>query len=54
MQEQILKSINSDPEEQHRLDLAVFLQEFTQRRTDLNYNIFPQTFLKWLELDNVV
>lgn len=54
MQEQILASINANPEEQHRLDLAVFLQEFTQRRTDLNYNIFPQTFLTWLRLEHVV
>jgi len=30
-------------------DLSIFLQEFTTRR-NLNLNIFPKTFLKWLDI----
>jgi organic radical activating enzyme len=53
-QEQILQSIDAEPEEQCRQDLAVFLQEFTSRRTNISYNIFPKSFLDWLGLEHVV
>ena len=54
MQEQILKSISAEPEEQYRQDLAVFIKEFTRRRPDISYNIFPESFLNWLGLEHVV
>jgi organic radical activating enzyme len=50
MQEQILQSMQADPDEQHRLDISQFLRDFTRRRLDINYDIFPKSFLTWLEL----
>jgi len=54
MQITIRKSIQQEPTELERLNLQEFLVEFTQRRPDLNLNIFPKNFLKWTELEHVV
>lgn len=45
----ILKSIASQPTEQQRISIGVFLKEFVSRRPELRLDIFPQSFLKWLE-----
>jgi organic radical activating enzyme len=54
MQIAIKKSIQKEPTELERLNLREFLVEFVRRRLDLDLNIFPKSFLKWLELENVV
>jgi hypothetical protein len=50
----IKDSIVSEPTEEQRADIRNFLIEFTRRRTDLSLSIFPESFLKWLGLHNVV
>jgi len=54
MQLTIKKSIQKEPTELERINLQEFLVEFVRRRPDLNLNIFPKSFLKWLELEYVV
>lgn len=46
----ILKSINAIPSDPDRQNLKLFLSEFVRRRPDLNLNIYPDSFLKWLGL----
>ena len=46
----ILKSIATEPSEQERTAISVFLKEFVRRRADISMSIFPQSFLNWLEL----
>lgn len=50
----ILDSIKAEPEESHRINIRAFLQEFVRRRGELTLDVFPSTFLKWLELEHVV
>lgn len=50
METQILQSMQAEPTEQHRQDIAQFLKEFTRRRSDINYDIFPKSFLTWVGL----
>jgi organic radical activating enzyme len=52
--ESLLKSIQATPTEQERLNIKEFLCEFVSRRPDLTLNIFPKTFLNWMEIDHVV
>ena len=54
MQIDIRKSIQKEPTDLERRNLREFLAEFVRRRPDLNLNIFPESFLKWLELEYVV
>lgn len=54
VREKIFKSMQAPATEQDRINLREFLQQFVQRRADLNLNIYPEKFLKWLEIDNVV
>lgn len=54
MQIAIKKSIQKNPTDLERRNLREFLAEFTRRRPDLNLNIFPTSFLKWMELPYVV
>jgi len=51
---QILASIEYDSGESERESLRDFLIEFTARRPNLNLNIFPASFLKWLDIKHVV
>lgn len=46
----ILKSINATPSDEDKEHLKLFLAEFVRRRPDLNLNIYPTSFLKWLGL----
>jgi organic radical activating enzyme len=54
MQIAIKKSIQKEPTEVERINLQKFLIEFVRRRPDLDLNIFPESFLKWVELKHVV
>jgi hypothetical protein len=54
LSEPLLKSIQATPTDQERLNIKEFLCEFVSRRPDLTLNIFPKTFLNWMEIDNVV
>lgn len=54
MQIEILKSIHATPTEQEKNDLAIFLKEFVKRRNNLSLTVFPDSFIKWLEIDHVV
>ena len=45
----IISSLKIDPTEQQRQHLKSFLQQFSVRRS-LNLNIFPKSFLKWLDI----
>lgn len=49
----ITKSINSIPSETQRQQTSKFLIQFSQRRPNLDLRVFPNTFLKWLDI-NVV
>lgn len=51
--ELIMKSLDVIPSEQQRQQTSNFLTQFVQRRPTLNLNIFPNSFLKWLNI-NVV
>lgn len=50
----IIKSIRPDPSLKEKQNCREFLLEFTRRRPDLNLNIFPKSFLDWLEINRVV
>jgi organic radical activating enzyme len=50
MQETLLKSMSPIPTELQKQNLHAFLKEFVRRRSDLHLDIFPQSFLTWLEL----
>ena len=41
------------PTEIERKNIKLFVEEFAKRRT-LDVTIFPENFLKWMELDHVV
>lgn len=47
---QIIQTIECEPEELQRKQLGQFLKQFVQRRTDLSLRIYPDHFLKWLEI----
>jgi organic radical activating enzyme len=40
----ILKSLATNPTEQERSDISIFLKEFVSRRKDISLNIFPKSF----------
>jgi organic radical activating enzyme len=48
-QTQIAQSIQADPSELQRQNTAEFLQEYAVRR-NLDMNIYPQSFLDWLDI----
>jgi organic radical activating enzyme len=50
----LIKNLEPEAEENQRYNLSIFLSEFVRRRPDLNLNIYPQSFLKWLGIQNVV
>jgi organic radical activating enzyme len=50
--EEILTSLSVEPTQSQIQNIKNFLIEFTKRRTDLNINIFPKSFLDWMH--NVV
>ena len=47
--EHVISSLKIDPTEQQRQHLKSFLQQFSVRRS-LNLNIFPKSFLEWLDI----
>ena len=49
----ILLSIQNLPKEVERLNIREFLLEFTKRR-NLKLNIFPKSFLEWLQLEKML
>jgi molybdenum cofactor biosynthesis enzyme MoaA len=48
-QTQIAQSIQADPSESQRQQMSEFLKEYVARR-NLNVNIYPQSFLEWLDI----
>jgi len=46
---QIMESMQNDPTEEDRKNIGIFLQEFVARRSDLDLNIYPQSFLNWIK-----
>lgn len=50
----LIKSLQIKPTQQQRQRLASFLRQFVSRRPDLNLDIFPKSFIDWLELTHVV
>ena len=49
----ILLSIQNSPKEVERLNIREFLLEFTKRR-NLKLNLFPKSFLEWLQLEKML
>jgi organic radical activating enzyme len=49
----IVASIQKQPSELQRLNCKEFLLEFASRR-NINLNIFPKSFLEWLQLENML
>ena len=54
IQTMILDSIKATPAEEQRTNIGKFLLEFVRRRPTLTLDIFPQSFLTWLRISNVV
>jgi len=50
----IISSMSAEPTDSQRKDIGKFLQEFVQRRPDLDIKIYPTNFLKWIGLENYV
>jgi hypothetical protein len=50
----IEQTLRPDPTETDRRNMSAFLKEFVRRRPNLDVNIYPQEFLKWLEIEHVV
>ena len=50
----LIKSIEETPTTIDRINIGEFLTQFVARRPDLNLNIYPQSFLNWIGLKNVV
>lgn len=50
----ILQSLSQDPSEDQRRAAREFLLQFVDRRKDISFDIFPKTFLSWLEINHVV
>lgn len=50
----LIKSIQGIPSTIEQQDLTKFLVEFVRRRPKLDTRIFPETFLKWVGISNVV
>jgi organic radical activating enzyme len=50
----IKQSIQKDPTDLQRNSISKFLIQFFQRRPDLDFKIFPKTFIHWLNIPNVV
>jgi organic radical activating enzyme len=48
-QTQIAQSIQADPSETQRQQMSEFLKEYVVRR-NLDINIYPQSFLEWLDI----
>ena len=48
-QTQIAQSIKADASEMQRQQMSEFLKEYVIRR-NLNVNIYPQSFLDWLDI----
>ena len=54
VQMSIKKSILPEPTELQRINISEFLTQFVSRRSDLDLEIFPKTFIHWLGLSHVV
>ena len=48
--DKILKSMESNPSENQRIQIGEFIKQFVERREDLSTDIFPKSFLKWAEV----
>ena len=53
LKDPIIKSIKNTPTELEKLNIKEFLLEFTKRR-QLTLEIFPKSFLEWLQLENML
>lgn len=51
---QILASMQSEPTSEEKMHLKNFLTQFINRRPNLSIDIFPESFVNWIGLDNVV
>lgn len=52
--EPLLRSMQATAREIDRINIAEFLTQFVSRRSDLDLNIYPQSFLQWIGIKNVV
>ena len=52
--ELLMHNMKPCPSDNLRQELSTFLLEFTKRRKDLDLSIYPETFLNWLGVANVV
>jgi molybdenum cofactor biosynthesis enzyme MoaA len=50
----LVDNIQQSASDTQKHDLSVFLQEFVKRRKDLSLDIYPKSFLEWLNIKNVV
>jgi len=46
--DKIIQSLDLDPTQEQIRNLKMFLTEFTSRRSDLNIDIYPRSFLDWI------
>jgi organic radical activating enzyme len=46
--DKIIQSLDLDPTQEQIRNLKMFLTEFTRRRSDLNIDIYPRSFLDWI------
>lgn len=54
VQDQLRQSMLATPNERQRINIGEFLQEFVRRRPDLSLSIFPDHFLTWAGIPDVV
>jgi organic radical activating enzyme len=50
----IIESMQATPTAEEKLQLTQFLTQYLQRRPDLSINIYPESFINWLGIKNVV
>lgn len=54
IQQSILSGLEYEPTEEDRVTLKEFLLEYVKRRRDLTLNIYPKSFLNWLEINDSI
>ena len=54
VRELLTKNIEPAPDDEQKHNMSMFLPEFVKRRPDINLNIYPESFLSWLGINNVV
>jgi hypothetical protein len=52
--DEIVTSMRSPARDTNRRNIGEFLTQYVQRRPDLDLEIYPKSFLQWLEINHVV